>query len=295
MTTLHQHDLSDFLFCRRKFDLHYNKGYSPKVLPTAFIVGGMFADAIEQYHNGVDMMDIYAHIANMEAKALLQCTSQKEIDIIETRKATIMAMVTGYDCNFDNDWESCEPEYRIEHQMEKIVTSDYKIICRLDGFVIMKDGTHWVMELKTASQLRQDTIEKLPLNFQILLYNYTLQRHLNKPVSGVIYRHIKKPTIRIKKSETPPMFQDRIMKEYMNNPEKYYNEEHIYFDTETMFEFEQELYDKLCDLDACYRTDRWYKNEINCTTKYGDCMYMPYCINPCQETLETYFKQEDKL
>ena len=290
MIKIHQHNLSDFLFCRRKFNLTVNKKIVPRITPEQFVVGGMFANTIEQCHNGMELKNCFAYIAAEEQKAMLTATTQEAINKIETRKATIMAMVGGYSRNFkDDDWEEIVPEYKVIMPI-----LDFEYICTLDGKIIDKEGKNWVLELKTTTQLQKDTIEKLPLNFQVLSYYLALRKHLGEPIKGVYYRHIKKPTIKLKKNETPWQFQRRIATEYIEYPEKYFHQEKILFDINVLEEFEKELYQKFIDLERCYNNNFWYKNEVNCNTKYGNCVYLPYCINPTIETLETYYRTETR-
>ncbi len=81
---------------------------------------------------------------------------------------------------------------------------------KVDGLIRMKDsGELYVMEHKTAAKVDESYLEKLPLDFQINLYSYALSRHLNQPITGVLYNVVQKTTIRQNPGESEDDFEKR--------------------------------------------------------------------------------------
>lgn len=282
---LHQHDLGNFLFCRQKFNLSFNKKIFPKKLSRAINIGGLFHDGTYILHKGGTLDDCWEYIGVKIITLKDKLLSQKDIDEVDEDNMVITGMLTGYERIFLNKYPDLiiYPEYKIW-----LDVPPFRFVCTIDAY-IKNQGKPWILELKTTTSITEDTIINLPVNFQILSYYYILRyKWLYKPVIGVIYRHIKKPSIRLKKTETKIEFQDRILREY--DDDSYFNEEIIRFDESLLDDFKIEFYQKIEDLKHCYKTGYWFKNEQNCNIKYGPCPYLKFCTQPTQETLDMWYK-----
>jgi len=251
-------------------------------------IGDIFAKSVYHLHNGRSIEECWAYIDKLENDIKLELISQEEIDNLETDRAILFAMLGGYEQHFLHKFPNLKilPEYTTNIPINK----KFRYVCRLDGRIINEKKENQILEIKTTTQIQKDLIIKLPVNFQILSYYFALKKWLHKPVFGVLYRHIKKPSIRMRQKETPQQFQKRVALEYAEQPEKYFHEEYVIFDKNVLSDFGQELYQKFADLEDCYKTNHWYKNEVSCSTKFGNCPYLQYCINPTQETLDTFYK-----
>ena len=280
---LHQHEINSFLQCKQKFDLMVNKRLRSRVSSKPFKIGGLFAKGAEMIHNGIQIEIVSAFIDEQESKSKIYCKSQEEFNEIETDKIIVTSMLYGYFENFDI--KGIIPEYQI-----CIPINDYKIICRLDGRK-KNNNKDWILELKTSSQIEKNLFDKLPVDFQIKAYYWALQKWSRKFPEGIIYRYIKKPSIRQRKNERLDQFQKRLLLEYLNEKEKYFYEQRIYFDKLIYEDFEKEIVDILNDISNCYKTNKWYKSGFGCTI-YNNCQYLKYCSNPTQETLETFYEQK---
>ena len=292
---IHQHDLSDFTACRQKFNLAFNLEYQPKVEFKYINIGGMFARATYHLHRGQTLEWCLAGIDAAEEELKLRATKQEDIDDLEIEKTTLIAMLMGY----DDMWmpkDGAEginilPEYTISVPMGR-----FRYVMRLDGRIPspQKERGNWVLEIKTAAQLQADLVKTLPTNFQIKSYCWGLKKWTHRPVIGVFYRFIRKPSIRRTQKETHESFLKRLTQDYLTRKDFYFYQEDFLLDQSVLIDFEKELIQKFKDLENAYKTNRWYKNENQCVSRYGNCKYMPYCMNPTVETLETFYTKETK-
>ena len=287
---IHQHDMSDFTGCRQKFDLAFNKNIYPKVMSKHINIGGLFARATYHLHRGKSLEWCQAQIALLEDKLALTATNQQLIDDLEIEKTTLICMLSGYDELWmaeDNRGIKIVPECEIS-----VPIGRFRYVMTLDGKIqspVKRDG-NYILEIKTAAQLQANLVKTLPTNFQIKSYSWGLIQWTHRPVIGILYRFIRKPTISKKKTETHDSFLKRLHNDYHERQDFYFYQEQFLLDQSILVDFEKELMQKFKDLEECYRTNRWYKNENQCVSRYGDCRYMTYCCNPTSETLDTFYK-----
>ena len=217
-------------------------------------------------------------------------SDQTEADTLETNKVVVRAMLEGYFARFGVGFDA--EEYLSETQFEIDIinpatgakSKSFRLAGKADGLVKL-NGRWWLVEYKTAGQVGKSYIDKLNLDAQITTYVYALQRALNITIAGVIYRILRKPTIRQTKKETLFQYFDRLIADYKERPEFYFFEERLYRSQDDLAEFEVELWDLTQDLLKCRRDGLWYKNTSRCSDWSG-CSYMPFCLQtPDAESL----------
>ena len=74
-------------------------------------------------------------------------------------------------------------------------------------------GTIWIQENKTKEKINTYQIESfLPNNLQTMFYSTAAERHYSRPVTGVVYNVIRKPTHKrsVQKKETQEQFLERL-------------------------------------------------------------------------------------
>ena len=80
-------------------------------------------------------------------------------------------------------------------------------------------------EWKTAAQVSSEYMQRLEIDFQVSAYCWASSQLFGSPVRKVVYRVIKKPTIRQKKTEDLADYIERLRSDYLERPD------HYYFDT----------------------------------------------------------------
>lgn len=210
--------------------------------------------------------------------------SQEEADALETNKAIIQAMLEGYFERFGRGFHGGTAQTEMKYEIDIInpatgaKSKTFKLAGKVDA-LIMQNGRYWLVEYKTAGQVGKSYIDKLQLDTQITTYIYGVQRMMNIKIDGVIYRVLRKPTIKQTKKENLNQYLDRLIADYKERPEFYFFEEKLYRSQDDLAEFEAELWDLTQDMLKCMRENRWYKNTSRCMD-WGNCEYMPLC---CQK------------
>lgn len=286
---VHQHQLVYFAQCEFKYWM--SQHYQKKVQKHYINAGSMFAHGVYNLHLGVDVAECYGKIDEKADELIFNQTDQKAIDDIRLQSEMVKSMLVGYEERFIISPKSTLtlkqviPEKRLE-----VLNGDLKLIARLDGDVIDDTDNHWVMELKTTTQVDRNMVRRLPLDFQSNFY-CLMQKYNGIAVKGVIYRWIRKTNLKQKKDETYEQYKDRVLRDYVQRPEFYFVEECPVFDYNAVNRFESSLKLLLSRLKMCIYTDTWNQYYNACKVGFNVCQYMDYCLNPTEETLNTYFKE----
>lgn len=249
-----------FKMCPKQFEYRYIKNLYPIGESDALFLGKLL-------HKGVELKDQAKFLEFIENENIV--SSEKT----ETLITLALAMTEAYFKVFGYN-EIVHNELYFKLPLENHILQGY-----IDGIIEEDDGL-WLLEIKTASQVNKDYLDKLKFNDQINKYLYAAHKNvlenfnIDKPILGVKYRIIKKPQIRQKQSESIMQFRQRLV-------EKLQEEDYI---TEiilkrTVDELEESIQDTIQDINMIEQTTRFTKTLSACST-YGRCAYMELC---CKE------------
>ena len=283
---VHQHDIATFQECRKRFDLSFNQHIFPRIQKKFIEVGSLFSKSVYYLHKGTPIENCLAYIEQKAEELKLSAVNQERINEIEEDKVTVVAMLNGYNEKFMSQNVEIIPEYNIKVPIKR----KYIYSMTLDGRIKTYQKDNWILEIKTTASIEKDQITRLPCDFQIKSYAWGLQKWAHKPVKGVLYRFIRKPSIKQKQTETIDQYLKRLMLDYINRKDFYFYEEMPLLDQNIISDFDNEIYQMFDDLNACYKTNNWYKSPLCGKTRYGICPYFQYCSNPIEETLETFYE-----
>lgn len=205
---------------------------------------------------------------------------QGEADTLEINRATVRAMLTGYFNRFDQWPTGTLKEWKFDLPIVNPSTGAKSKTFRLQGKVdaiVEIDGLHWVVEYKTASQINQGYFERLELDEQITTYLYAAQKTFGESVAGVLYRVLKKPSIKQTKKESLEQFCRRLEQDYIDRPEFYFYEAQYYRSPQDLDRFEAELWSFTKQYLYERKAGIHSKNAGRCLD-WGKCEYMPICL-----------------
>ena len=308
---LHQHNMDQFLRCPYKYYMANVMGYRLMGIKKALNIGDLFAQCVFFLHRGEDIAKCMLYVEELQKPLIERATNQAQVDELETSAIMVQSMLMGYETMFLNKKEikvtkynqnggidgfdeitiqEIVPEYKLEIPW-KVGNYHYKYINRLDGKVITDDTGLWILELKTSTSIDGDLILKLNTNFQINSYWFSMLYNEQQEVDGVLYRYIRKPSIRQNKNEALEKFRIRLSKDYQERPDFYFYEESLYFNQPQIKIFTRDMNYHFEELTRCYVTNVWPKRGVACDSNFGLCEYLKYCSNPTQETLDTYYRK----
>jgi hypothetical protein len=278
-----------FKNCRKAWHYRNNELLVPRLQNTARGIGSAV-------HKGLETGSVEDALALFDE---VFPNSQDESDSLETNKAIVQAMLEGYFGLYGRCFPEAE-EYRAEQIFEVDIinphtgakSKTFTLSGKVDGLALI-DGRWWLVEYKTAGQIGKSYIDKLSLDTQVTTYIHGVQTALGIDITGVIYRILRKPTIKQTKKETIYQYLDRLIADYKERPEFYFYSEKLYRSQDDLAEFKSELWDLTQDMLKCKRENLWYKNTSRCMD-WGNCEYLPLC---CQkpDAIDMYVKQEQNI
>jgi len=308
---IHQHDMANFLMCPVKFQVNNVLNYHPRGISKALNIGDLFAKCVYWLHKGTPIAECMAYVDKKQEDLILLATGQEAVDELETSVVTVQAMLNGYKetflekktiniTKFNNAGgiEGFEeitikeifPEYHITVPI-KIGNYVFNYVNRLDAKIITIDNRVFILELKTTSQFDSDLVKKLNTNFQINSYWFALNEKEKVKVDGILYRYIKKPSIKQKQNETLDNYRKRIMLDYLDRPDNYFKEECLFFNQEMTAKFKKNMNYWFTELLRCYLMNEWVPRGVACDAHFGLCEYIKYCNEPTKDTLMSFYKK----
>lgn len=240
-------------------------------------------------HRGIEQGSVQAGLDALGERPIFD---QQDYDQLELARVIVHAMLTGYFKHFDP-----LPNYRPEIQFRLPILNpgtghrsrSYQFAGKVDGLCQI-DGRYFLVEYKTTSQLGPAAIDNLPLDAQVTAYIYALQRFLDIRIDGVIYRFLRRPSIRQRQNETAEQFRDRLTQDYINRPDFYFREEQLYRLRDDLDRYERDLWNLTQDMLHARRHGLWYMNTSRCQD-FGGCDYIPICRGD-HDALDLFMREE---
>lgn len=189
---------------------------------------------------------------------------------------------------------------------------------KIDGLVEL-DGEIFLLEHKTTGCMDGDYLEKLWMDFQLLLYAYALEHFEGIKVAGAIYNILVKAKLRQGQGETTLEFEQRAAELAAKNksgkssatrklPEtdadyqgrlraKYsdsemFHREVLYFSHEQLAEVEAELWLLTQQFLEARKHSRFIRNTSYCFNYGAPCAYYPLCrANGAEHVIDNLYER----
>ena len=212
--------------CEEKYRVRYIEGLRRSEYTPALTVGTAFHAGIE---HGSPLAADAVLLEAMEVASYLD-----KVAAIEAMRPVVRAMVSGA-LSLWADWPA--PEAReVKFELPLInpgtgAPSTRHIFAGVFDGVFLPDelGAQAqevrLLEMKTTSRLDADYLRRLALDPQISAYCLAASAKYGVPGREVVYRVVRKPSIRQRKNESPEEFADRVSADYLERPEFYFAEE----------------------------------------------------------------------
>ena len=193
----------------------------------------------------------------------------------------------------------------------------FRLAGKVDG-IVEQDGEFFLLEHKTAAMIDGAYLERLWMDFQILLYAYALERHCGIHIAGVIYNILVKTKLRQghgesdaefrartaelaaknksgkstaqrKYPESDADFQGRLRAKYAD-PEMFHREM-LYFSREQLAEVEAELWLLSQQFLHARRHGWFFRNTGQCFHYGSPCAYYPLCrANGAEHVIANFYE-----
>ena len=172
-------------------------------------------------------------------------------------------------------WEKLEGEFKIPYQLKD--GRNTFIRGKMDG-TFRRNGL-FLFETKFKSMINEENIiDTLGIDMQVMVYLWALGKEYKLSPSGVLYNVIRRPGLRLGKTETLPQFGKRIEKDILRRTDFYFYRFEIATDKEDLAKWSVEFEQMLTDfLNWWENKAGHYKNTGNCVNKYGRCNFLGAC------------------
>jgi len=145
---------------------------------------------------------------------------------------------------------------------------------------ILIEGRKFNVEHKTTGQDITDPNSSywrtLAIDSQVSHYALTQWQGGDK-VDGTIYDVIRKPTIRLKQSETHEEFEERLAADALARPEFYYGRKMVPRMDSELLEYAKELWDQAQAIGEAMTKNRHFRNSGACMNYGRACEYLGIC------------------
>ena len=218
-----------YLDCKRKYWWKYIRGIVPIKFNKAYLVGGVVHHGIFQlYAKNPNAIEETMQYFYDEVQVLRESKANMSADVEQSlveQEYVIRGILGAYLQRYE-DIIAATVHHENEHELTFSVTPDIKIIASLDNLLDSGDGK-LVHEIKTTKSLTPEYVKNIQNSLQACMYFHGYnQEHPNDQLIGIMYDVIKKPSIRLKKSESYDAYLNRLLEYYEDpkNPDLFYME-----------------------------------------------------------------------
>lgn len=238
--------LSRFLVCRERFRLYAVEGMREAG-------GGKYAKEWGTYfHN---LIELHAQHPNLSPQGIIRRAKRVPMPTDEKRIADIV--FTQYMEHFaecDYEYYAQEQEFRVPYSLPN--GKKLYLVGKTDEIIKRPDGSLWIQENKTKEKINEYKIESgLISDLQTMMYAVCVEILFKRPVTGVVYNVIRKPSIRPKtvkatkttkaRKESTVEFNQRLVDEIQNNPYHYFKRWELVFPPGHMEQWKRRSFDPI--------------------------------------------------
>ncbi len=301
ITTYSQWNL--FRNCRKAYEYRYRKHYRPKETEEPLWFGSLIHKALESWH-GEGNVETVRSLIDAEIPTHIPGTPQHDA----WHKAH--AMMSGYIARYPVEpWVVCRLEApfigEIVNPDTQAVSRTFCLAGKVDGIVYDQNtGVYYILEHKTASQISEDYLAKLWMDFQSIIYAHMIEKTYNLPIAGVIYNVIEKSKIKQSQGETEAEFEARRaeliaksktgkssakqkiaetdeefaerLKTVYSSHDKFHRQT-LYFSADQVRNIQSEIWELTQAYLFAQKREHWYQNTSYCYNYNRPCPYLPIC------------------
>lgn len=278
--TLTNTALSTYRLCPRKYRNRYVLRLAHVRQATALRFGTAFHLGLELHSQQTDLTDL------LQIVTASYDTCPRWADAVDwaVERETLRQLLIGHFWRYseDNLGFACS-EQVFELPLVNMITGrasrQFVLSGKIDAIVTLNDGRQALLEYKTAGEdigPEREYWPRLRCDGQISLY-VLAARMTGNDVATVLYDVTRKPTIRLRKDETPEQYSQRLCEDISARPDYYYQRREVPRLEDELREFQRELWQQACALRESMRHNRWYRNVSKMTC--GFCEFSELCFN----------------
>ena len=272
--------------CPRQHYLRYELGLSrirtatPLRLGSAFHVGLEAYNSFPLYHDQAGIATILDEVTG----GYDVCPDWADPVAWEVERQTLRQLLAGHFWRYSAD----NIEYIAAEQTFDIplinpatgrTSRTFHLAGKIDGIVRLSDGRIAIIEYKTSGEdVSPESAYWLRLRYDGQISMYVLAaRAIGYDVETVLYDVTRKPTIRLRKDETPAQYGRRLLDDIGKRPDHYLARREIPRLEPDLVRFQSELWQQAKGLIESRRHGRWFRNAGRFTCDY--CQFAGMCLS----------------
>ena len=216
--------------CLRMHYWRYELGLARIRTATPLRLGAAFHRGLELHNAGLSQ-ELAVETATQDYAACPQWDDPTDWAV---ERETLESLLAGHFWRYQEDdlaFESVELTFEVPlvNPDTGAVSRTFRLAGKVDGVVRLPDGRLAVLEYKTAGEdigPDADYWLRLRCDGQISLY-VLAARAMGYDVATVLYDVTRKPTIRLRKGETPEAYGERLLKDIGERPDYYFQRREI--------------------------------------------------------------------
>jgi hypothetical protein len=287
MFELSYNKASTFRGCPKKFYWHYVEGLVPVTRTPALSLGGILHEGFDLFYKGASDGEVYKHILEKFTEEVNKEEVADQEELILS-KYTALGMWLNYPYKNLKEYDSIisEEEFNVP------LGEGLNFIGKVDGRVF-QNNRWWIRELKTTGLSLRQFEGRAHVSGQATGYVYGLTKK-GYDIKGVMYEYIRKPILRKNVKENVEGFGHRIMADYKNRPNHYYNRCLSYRTPQDLSNFENDTLLLCHDIQEKITNGNFYRNVDQCWNFNSECPYSKICFaeKPDPLTLELYYTRK---
>jgi len=260
--------------CEEKYRLRYIEGLRSSAYRPALTIGTAF-------HAGIELGSADAAAESYRTARTPSWgppLSDLDLEAMKRDEAVLRAMVDGA-LRLWTTWPArreVEFSLPLRNPATGAPSTRHVFSGVFDGLWEDLDGRPVLLEMKTTSRLDADYLRRLDLDPQISAYCHAASALLETPVREVVYRVVRKPSIRQRKTESVEGYAERVAADYLERPDFYLAEEVVRRSEEELDRWWHEAWEihrRVLRLEAGEMSVR---NTQHCLD-FGRCAYFDLC------------------
>jgi len=216
--------------CPRLHYWRFELGLSRIRRATPLRLGGAFHYGLELFNGGASADEAIAEATAHYAV----CPDWADPTDWAVEYETLKALLSGHFWRYQQDnleFVAVEQSFEIPliNPDTSAASRTFRLAGKMDGIVRLADGRLAVLEYKTAGEDISPDADywlRLRCDGQISLY-VLAARALGYDVATVLYDVTRKPTIRLRKAETPEQYGKRLLKDIGDRPDYYFQRREV--------------------------------------------------------------------
>jgi hypothetical protein len=274
--------------CWKKYFFRYVEHLKPIDVDVKLTIGKVIHQCFENVYKGASDTEQVTYINNTFQNEISKA-EPADVEKFELARYTALGMWTYCPNKKPSEFQSIEPEKEFTVKVPHV--RGVTFTGKLDG-LIQYDNSTFIREVKTTGLNEKQFVGRVRTSSQATGYVWAAKK-LGYDPKGIMFDAIRKPLLKKRESDDMHSFGKRIVQDYKDRPDFYYQRTWTYRTQADLDIFERDLIHFVKTLRIVTRRGRFYRNTDQCWNFNSECPYSKVCFQeqPDRLMLDLFFKR----